>query len=144
MRPTAPARSAYRLFRPIATRWADNDVYGHVNNVQYYAFFDTAVNGYLVETGALDILGGETIGLVVATNCDYFAPVMFPDALQAGLRVERIGTSSVTYAVGIFREDAAAAAAAGSFTHVYVDRTTRRPMPLPNALSNALMPLKQD
>ncbi|MEM0923386.1 MAG: thioesterase family protein [Pseudomonadota bacterium] len=143
MRPEPPTRSAYRLFRPIATRWADNDVYGHVNNVQYYAFFDTAVNGYLVETGALDILQSQTIGLVVATNCDYFAPVMFPDALEAGLRTDRIGTSSVTYAVGIFLAGSDTAAAAGSFTHVYVDRTTRRPAPLAETLRSALTPLAQ-
>lgn len=133
MRPTAPNRTVYRLFRPIATRWADNDIYGHVNNVQYYAFFDTAVNGYLVEQGVLDLERGGVIGLVVATSCDYFAPVAFPDQLEAGLGVTRLGTSSVTYAVGIFPAGAGDAAAAGSFTHVYVDRVSRRPVGLPTS-----------
>ncbi|MEM1277820.1 MAG: thioesterase family protein [Pseudomonadota bacterium] len=141
MRPEPPERNAYRAFRPIATRWADNDVYGHVNNVQYYAFFDTAVNGYLVENGALDILDGRVIGLVVNTNCDYFQPVAFPETLEAGLAVERLGTSSVIYQVGIFRTGFELAVAAGKFCHVYVDRQTRRPVPLPARTRAVLEPL---
>ena len=141
MRPEPPSRSAFRLFRSVSTRWGDNDVYGHVNNVQYYAFFDTVVNGYLIETGALEIETSDVIGLVVATNCDYFHPVSFPERIDGGIRVDRIGTSSVTYAVGIFRESDETAAAAGCFTHVYVDRATRRPAALPPKLRSALEPL---
>ncbi|MEM6934267.1 MAG: thioesterase family protein [Pseudomonadota bacterium] len=142
MKPTAPDRSAFRLFRPIATRWADNDIYGHVNNVEYYAFFDTAVNGHLIDAGALSIGDGHVIGLVVSTSCDYFSPVAFPDALEAGLGVTRLGTSSVTYRVGIFKLGDETASAAGSFTHVYVGSSARRPVPLPETYLKALEPLK--
>lgn len=130
-RPVAPGRAAYRHFRTLDTRWMDNDVYGHVNNVTYYSYFDTAVNGYLVEAGVLDIHAGSTIGLVVETGCRYFAPVAFPDRLEAGIAVAHVGTSSVRYEVGIFRAGEATAAAAGHFIHVYVDRADRRPRPLP-------------
>jgi len=140
-RPTAPARGDFRRFVSIGTRWMDNDVYGHVNNVVYYSYFDTAVNGYLVEQGALDIHGGAVIGLVVETGCRYFASVAFPDRLEAGLRVAHLGTSSVRYEVGIFADGAETAAAAGHFVHVYVDRATRRPTPLPGPLRAALEPL---
>lgn len=134
MRPEAPARADYRAFRPITTRWADNDVYGHINNVQYYAFFDTVVNAHLIEHGVLDIHDGATIGFVVETRCNYFAPLAFPDRIEGGLRVDRIGGSSVRYGVAIFREGADRAAAAGHFVHVYVDRTTGRPTSLPAPL----------
>ena len=130
-RPLRQLRSAYRHFRPITTRWMDNDIYGHVNNVHYYSFFDTAVNGYLIGEGALDPLRSLVIGLVVETRCNYFESMSFPDEVQAGLRVRRIGTSSVTYEIGLFRGTATQAAAQGHFVHVYVDRTTRRPVPLP-------------
>ena len=133
-RPPAPARAAYRAFRPIATRWADNDIYGHINNVQYYAYFDTVVNGHLIDAGVLDIHGGGVVGFVVETKCNYFAPLAFPDRLEGALRVDRIGGSSVQYGVAIFREGAETAAAAGHFVHVYVDRETRRPVPLPEPL----------
>jgi acyl-CoA thioester hydrolase len=119
----------------------DNDVYGHINNVQYYSFFDTVVNGYLVEQGVLDPQHGAVIGLVVETACSYFESLSFPDAIEAGLRVKRIGTSSVRYEVGIFRAAAAQAAAQGHFVHVYVARATRRPAPLPEAFRRALAPL---
>jgi acyl-CoA thioester hydrolase len=122
------------VFRPIATRWADNDIYGHINNVEYYAFFDTVVNGYLIERGVLDLHGGGAVGLVVETRCSYFAPLAFPDRLEGGLRVDRIGASSVCYGVAIFLEGAETVAAAGHFVHVYVDRKTRRPAPLPQDL----------
>ncbi len=135
-------RSAYRLFRPIGTRWMDNDVYGHVNNVVYYSYFDTAVNGYLIEAGALDIHRGETIGLVIETRCNYFAPLEFPQTVEAGLRVAHIGSSSVRYEIGLFAAGAAETAAAGHFVHVYVDRASRRPAPLPAALRAALEPLR--
>jgi acyl-CoA thioester hydrolase len=125
-------------FAGITTRWIDNDVYGHVNNVVYYEFFDTVVNGYLIAQGALDIANGEVIGLVVETQCNYFKPVAFPDKLRAGLRVASLGTSSVRYEVGIFRNEDDTAAAQGHFVHVYVDRATNKPVPLPEALKQAL------
>jgi acyl-CoA thioester hydrolase len=132
------SRADYRHFMPIATRWMDNDIYGHVNNVAYYSFFDTAVNGYLIDEGALDIHNGAVIGLVVETQCRYFAPIAFPDRLEAGLRVARIGNSSVRYELAIFRVGDEAPVAEGHFIHVYVDRATRRPTSLPDALRQAL------
>jgi acyl-CoA thioester hydrolase len=137
-RPSPPPRSGYRHFHTIGTRWMDNDLYGHVNNVVYYSWFDTVVNQYLIEAGALDIHQGEVIGLVVQTACDYFAELAFPRPVVAGLRVARIGRSSVRYEVGLFDGDAPLAAASGHFVHVYVDRATRRPVPLPAALRQAL------
>ena len=131
-------REAYRIVRPLQTRWADNDVYGHVNNVVYYSYFDTIVNGYLVEQGALDIEKRAVIGLVVETACRYFAPLAFPEMLDGALRVARIGNSSVRYEIGIFRAGEAAPAAEGHFVHVYVDRATRRPTALPAPLRAAL------
>jgi acyl-CoA thioester hydrolase len=124
-------REAYRAWREIATRWADNDAYGHVNNIIHYAWFDTAVNGWLINAGLLDIAAGDPIGLVVETGCRYAAPLTYPEPVEIGLAVERLGTSSVTYRLGIFARGAAAAAAEGHFTHVYVDRASRRSVPLP-------------
>ncbi|BFG72941.1 thioesterase family protein [Paraburkholderia terrae] len=142
MNKPAPApRTAYPHFLSIATRWMDNDVYGHVNNVVYYSYFDTVVNEYLIRSGVLDIERGTTIGLVVETQCNYFAPIVFPDRIDAGLRVVRLGTSSVRYEVGLFREGDAEPAAQGHFVHVYVDRETRRPVALPDRLRAALEPL---
>ena len=140
-RPHAEPRSAYRHFMPIQTRWADNDAYGHVNNVVYYGWFDTAVNGYLIEAGALDIHAGEVIGMVIETRCNYFASLAFPQKVEAGLRVGHVGRSSVRYEVGLFAHGAPQTAAAGHFIHVYVDRVTRRPVELPEALRAALQPL---
>lgn len=137
-RPTAPTRADFRHFRRLDTRWMDNDVYGHVNNVTYYSYFDTAVNAYLIEKGVLDIHGGGTIGLVVETGCRYFASVAFPDTLEAGIKVAHLGNSSVRYEVGIFREGADSAAAAGHFIHVYVDRDSRRPVGMPGDLRGVL------
>jgi acyl-CoA thioester hydrolase len=131
-------RSAYKAFRTITTRWMDNDIYGHMNNVVHYSLFDTAVNGWLVEQGVLDLVNGESIGLVVETGCRYFAEMAFPDVVAAGIRVARIGTSSVRYEVGLFRNDEPTAAAEGFFVHVYVDRVTRRPVALDDALRSAL------
>jgi acyl-CoA thioester hydrolase len=131
-------RAAYRHFMSIESRWMDNDVYGHINNVVYYAFFDTVVNRYLIKAGALDIHQGAVIGLVVETGCQYFAPLSFPDTIEAGLRVVRIGRSSVRYEVGLFRAGEAAPAAQGHFVHVYVDRGNRRPVELPAPLRDAL------
>lgn len=131
-------REAFRLFRAIPTRWHDNDAYGHVNNTVYYAWFDTAVNAWLVENGFLDIAGSETIGLVVETRCTYFESVAFPETVEAGIAVERLGTSSVTYRIGIFRQGGGLAAAQGRFTHVYVGRTDQKPVPIPQPLRAAL------
>jgi acyl-CoA thioester hydrolase len=136
-------RNAYPVLRSISTRWSDNDVYGHVNNVVYYSWFDTAVNGHLIDHGVLDIHAGETIGLVIETQCNYFSPLAFPQAVEAGIRVAHLGTSSVRYEVGLFGAGEPLSAAAGHFVHVYVDRTTRRPVPLPAALREALLQLKQ-
>ncbi len=126
-------RDAYRVWREIGTRWADNDVYGHVNNVVYYAWFDTAVNAWLVEAGLLDVAAGNPIGLVVETGCRYARPLAFPEPVEVGLAVAALGRSSVTYRLGVFAKDAPEAAAEGHFTHVYVDRAGRRPVELPAA-----------
>ena len=133
-RPRPNHRDGYRAFRSIPTRWADNDMYGLVNNVVYYAWFDTAVNALLIERGALDVQAGETIGFVVETQCNYFAPLAFPQTVEAGIRVTHVGASSVRYEIGLFAEGAGEAAAQGHFVHVYVDRRTRRPVPLPDPL----------
>ncbi len=141
-RPRPQARSAYPVFRPIGTRWEDNDVYGHVNNVVDYSWFDTAVNGWLIEHGALDIHQGTTIGLVIETQCNYFAPLAFPQSVEVGLRVGHMGTSSVRYEVGIFAPGEDQSAACGHFVHVYVDKTSRRPVPLPAPLKHLLETLR--
>lgn len=135
-------RADFAHFLPLATRWMDNDVYGHVNNVQYYSYFDTAVNHYLIKAGWLDIHNGDVVGLVVETRCTYHASIAFPDMLEVGMRVDRIGNSSVRYALGIFREGEALASAEGHFVHVYVDRASNRPVSLPAALRAALEPLQ--
>jgi acyl-CoA thioester hydrolase len=140
-RPQRLTRSAFRLFRPVATRWLDNDAYGHVNNVHYYSYFDTAVNGWLVEQGLLRITESPVIGLVVETGCTYFESVAFPDALEAGIAVTRLGRSSVRYEIGIFRAGAEQVAAQGFFVHVYVDRTTQRPVEIPAGTRAALAAL---
>jgi acyl-CoA thioester hydrolase len=137
-RPAPAARAAYRAFRPITTRWMDNDIYGHMNNVVHYSLFDTAVNGWLIDKGVLDIHGGDQIGLVVETGCRYFGELAFPDTVTAGLRVARLGRSSVRYEVGLFRNHDEQAVAEGFFVHVYVDRATRRPEPLADTLRTAL------
>ena len=124
-------RGAYPVWREIGTRWADNDAYGHVNNIVHYAWFDTAVNGWLIEAGLLDIARGDPIGLVVETGCRYAAALTYPEPVEIGLGVERLGGSSVTYRLGVFAKGAVAAAAEGHFTHVYVDRASRRPVALP-------------
>jgi acyl-CoA thioester hydrolase len=137
-KPAPDARDSYKHFLPISTRWADNDVYGHINNVVYYSFFDTVVNGYLLEQGVLDIEKSDVVGLVVETQCNYFSSIAYPQQVEAGLRVARIGNSSVRYEVGIFAAGDETAAAQGHFVHVYVDRKTQRPAPLPDALRLAL------
>ena len=137
-RPQPTTRDHYRSFRQITTRWIDNDAYGHVNNVVYYSWFDTVVNAHLIEHGALDVQHGVTIGLVIETQCNYFAPVEFPQAVDAGLRVAHIGRSSVRYEVGLFVQGLPLTAAKGHFVHVYVDRATRRPGALPPQLKSVL------
>ncbi len=137
-------RDRYRLFQPITTRWMDNDQYGHLNNVVYYSLFDTVVNRFLIDNSLVDPLGGAIIGLVVNSSCHYFAPLAFPEAIEGGLRVDRIGSSSIAYGVGIFAEDAETAAAQGGFVHVYVDSATRRPVPLPDPMREALQALSID
>jgi acyl-CoA thioester hydrolase len=141
-KPQPEAREAYRAFRPITTRWMDNDVYGHVNNVVYYSWFDTAVNATLIEQGVLDIHAGQTIGLVIETQCNYFSPLAFPQTIEAGIRVARLGTSSVRYEVGLFAPGEPLTAAKGHFVHVYVDRESRRPVPLPAPLKQFLETLQ--
>lgn len=143
--PTPPAdrsrpepRTAYKVFRTIGTRWMDNDVYGHVNNVVYYSWFDTAVNAYLIERGVLDFHHGEHIGLVIETQCNYFSPLAFPQMVEAGLRVARLGSSSVRYEVGLFAQGEPLTAAKGHFIHVYVDKQSRRPVALPSSLKTVL------
>lgn len=131
-------RNNYKHLLPIQTRWADNDVYGHVNNVAYYGYFDTIVNEYLIASGALDIHKGAVIGLVVETGCKYFSALEFPEKLEGALRVAKIGNSSVRYEIAIFKAGADKPAAEGHFVHVYVDRETRRPVSLPAALRSAL------
>ena len=140
-RPGPVPRSAFAHFETIATRWMDNDVYGHVNNVVHYSLFDTAVNRMLIQKGVLDIHAGDVIGLVVHTQCHYFDSIAFPQIVHAGVKVLQLGRSSVRYQLALFADDALQSAAVGEFTHVYVDRASRRPVPLPDALRAALEPL---
>ncbi len=140
-RQTPHTREQYRYVQAIPTRWMDNDVYGHVNNVVYYSYFDTVVNTYLIKAGVLDPVHGAVIGLVVETACQYVRPITFPDVVHAGLRVAHLGNSSVRYEVGLFANDEQTAAAQGHFIHVYVERASGQPMPLPPALRGALVPL---
>lgn len=138
---TPATRDAYRHFQTIPTRWMDNDVYGHVNNVVYYSYFDTVVNQYLIEKGVLNFESSEIIGLVVETQCNYFEPITFPDTVHAGLRVARLGNSSVRYEIGLFRNNGSTAAAQGHFVHVYVNRATRRSAPVPADMGAVLQSL---
>ena len=140
-RDTPLTRAAFSHLIEITTRWIDNDAYGHLNNVVYYSFFDTVVNGYLIAQGALDIANSAVIGLVVETQCNYFKPITFPDRVRAGLAVAQLGNSSVTYRIGLFRNDVDTAAAQGHFVHVYIERASSKPVPLPAALKTALQPL---
>jgi len=139
MAPTRGSRADYRFFLPIPTRWMDNDVYGHVNNVTYYSWFDTVVARFLIDSGFLHVPTAPVIGLVVETQCRYFAPIAFPDEVTAGLRCARAGNTSVRYEIGIFRNGEDVASAEGHFVHVYVDRATQKaPTPLPPLLREAL------
>jgi acyl-CoA thioester hydrolase len=137
---TPPARRAdFVHWSTVGTRWHDNDVYGHVNNVVYYSYFDTVVNAYAVSRGGLDIHAGEAIGIVVESDCRYHAPLSFPETVDAGLRVDRIGRSSIRYSIGLFTAGQDAAAADGHFVHVMVDRRTRRPVEVPQQLRRSLL-----
>jgi len=139
MSKTSPhTRAGFWHFQIIPTRWMDNDVYGHVNNVIYYSYFDTVVNQYLIEQGALDIAHSKSVGWVVETSCQYFSSLAFPDVVHAGLRVAKLGNTSVRYEIGLFRNDDDTACAQGHFVHVYVDRKTQRPAPLSQELRAAL------
>jgi acyl-CoA thioester hydrolase len=135
------SRARYRHFQRIPTRWSDNDIYGHVNNVVYYSYFDTVVNTYLIERGALDIRNGTVIGLAIESLCTFRKELTYPETIDAGLRVGRLGNTSVRYEIGLFRAGEDDPAATGYFVHVYVDRATRKPVPLPDALRRALEPL---
>jgi acyl-CoA thioester hydrolase len=141
MNATPLPRDAYRYFLAIPTRWMDNDSYGHVNNVTYYSYFDTAVNEHLIRAGGLDIRDGAAVGLVVETQCRFHQSLTFPEVIDTGLRIARLGTSSVTYEIGIFRRGDDAPAASGRFVHVWVDRATQRPTPVPPSIRAALAPL---
>jgi len=134
-------REHFRHFLPVATRWKDNDVYGHVNNVEYYSYFDTVINTYLIRTGGLDIHRGEVIGLCAESHCRFMSEIAFPETIEAGLRVEKLGRSSVRYGIGLFRDGQDAPAALGWFVHVFVDRQNRRSQPLPESIRDALSPL---
>jgi acyl-CoA thioester hydrolase len=131
-------REDYPHHRPIPTRWADNDIYGHVNNVEYYAFFDTIINAYLIGEGGLDIHAGPVIGLCAESHCTFAAAMAFPEVVDAGMRVGKLGTSSVRYEIGLFRDGVEEPAATGWFVHVFVDRETRKPTPIPDGIRAAL------
>ena len=135
-------REGYKAWREIGTRWADNDAYGHVNNIVYYSWFDTAVNAWLIGEGLLDLAAGDPIGFVVETGCRYAAPLAYPEPVDVGLAVEAIGKSSVRYRLGVFSKNSSEAAAEGFFVHVYVGRESRRPADLPKAWREALERLK--
>jgi len=143
-REQAPVRDDYRVFYPISTRWADNDIYGHINNVIYYAYFDTAANRYLIEEGGLDIGDGSIVGYVVNSGCAYHSPVAYPDELEAGLRVDRLGNSSVQYGLAIFRKGEQAAVANGHFVHVFVERARDKAVPIPESIRAALEKIRVD
>lgn len=142
-KPELPTRAEYKVFYPISTRWSDNDIYGHVNNVTYYSYFDTAANRYLIEQGGLDISDGSVVGYVVNSGCEYHAPITYPEPVEAGLRVDRLGTSSVRYGLAIFREGSEQAAAHGHFVHVFVNRAANKSVPIPDNLRQALERLLQ-
>lgn len=131
-------RASYRYFTDITTRWMDNDIYGHVNNVVYYSYFDSVANKYLIEEGGLDIKNSQVVGFVVASNCQYTSPIAYPQAIEAGLRVNRLGNSSVEYGIGIFQQDSSVVSAMGTFTHVFVDRSSAKPVAIPASIRSAL------
>lgn len=133
-----PSRDEYHLFLPVITRWSDNDIYGHINNVMYYSYFDSVVNRYLIEQGNLDIHRGDIVAYVVHSQCQYYAPLAYPQTLEIGLRVEKLGNSSVTYDLGVFAKGENEAAARGSFVHVFVNRHTDKSVVIPSSIRTAL------
>jgi acyl-CoA thioester hydrolase len=133
-----PTRSEYPYIQRVTTRWMDNDIYGHVNNAHYYSYFDSVINDYLITRGRLDIHGGAVVGFVVSSQCDYFRPLSYPGPVEVGLRADRIGRTSVRYGLAIFAEGDERACAAGSMTHVFVDRAASKPVEIPGALRRAL------
>ena len=135
---TPERREAYRYFIPVTTRWMDNDLYGHVNNVTYYSYFDTAANRFLIEEGGLDIHEGPVVGVVVESKCSYSKPLADPEELEVGVRADRIGRSSVQYGIGVFKRGEDEAAASGYFVHVFVDRSTMKSVPIPEPIRSAL------
>jgi acyl-CoA thioester hydrolase len=137
-----PSRSDYRVYYSINTRWSDNDIYGHVNNVMYYSYFDTAANRYLIEEGGLDINDGTIVGFVVNSGCEYHTPISYPEPIEAGLRIDRLGNSSVQYGIAIFKEGVEEAVAHGHFVHVFVDRAANKSVPIPAKLREALQRIK--
>jgi acyl-CoA thioester hydrolase len=139
-----PRRSQFKVLRPVATRWMDNDHYGHVNNVAYYSFFDTAVNGFLIDASGTDIRELPAIGVVAESGCQFLRGASFPDTIHAGLAVERSGTSSVVYRIALFRNDDEEPCAVGRFVHVYVDKLTRRPVPIPSSIRTVVEALKPE
>lgn len=141
--PPLPGREAFPHFLTIPTRWMDNDVYGHVNNVVYYSYFDTVINEYLIREGGLDIRQGTSIGYCVESQCRYLAALAFPEVIDAGLRVAHLGTSSVRYEIGLFQQGAAQPAAVGSFVHVFVARENERPTPMPGRIRSCLQRLSR-
>lgn len=140
--PQPSTRTDYAFITPITTRWSDNDIYGHVNNVTYYSYFDTVANTYLIEYGHLNIHTDQVVGYVVNSGCNYYAPVAFPDKLEGGLRVNRLGVSSVEYGVAIFKEGEDIAVADGHFVHVFVDKQTNKSVPIPDMIRKALERIK--
>lgn len=132
------SRAAYRWFMPITTRWMDNDIYGHINNVNYYSYFDTVANTYLIRAGGLDIHGGDTVGYIVHSQCFYKKGIAFPDAIEGAFRVNKLGNSSVEYGVAIFKAGEPEACAHGTFTHVFVNRASERPVPIAEPMRSAL------
>ena len=136
------SRSDYRHFTAVTTRWKDNDVYGHVNNVEYYSYFDTVINTYLIVEGGLDIHRGEAIGVCAESHCRFLGEMAFPETVEGGVRVEKLGSSSVRYGIGLFRQGQDAPAAEGWFVHVFVDRQSRKSIPIPAALREALQRLQ--
>jgi acyl-CoA thioester hydrolase len=137
-----PSRSDYRVYYSINTRWSDNDIYGHVNNVMYYSYFDTAANRYLIEEGGLDINDGTIVGFVVNSGCEYHTPISYPEPIEAGLRIDRLGNSSVQYGIAIFKQGVEEAVAHGHFVHVFVDRAANKSVPIPAKLREALQRIK--
>ncbi len=131
-------RANYPYFCAITTRWMDNDIYGHVNNVVYYSYFDSVANKYLIEEGGLDIHSAEVIGFVVASSCQYKSPIAYPEPIEAGFRVNKLGNSSVEYGIGIFKQGQPSPAAVGTFTHVFVDRATDKSVAIPAQIRRAL------